>query len=87
MTKQIDDFFDYLKALVGFMTDTANKLHLREPDWHRTIALDAAGVSSTDFSLADDKVKLLMANGVKGATEDCTGVNDPAADPKPVNRV
>lgn len=85
--KKIDDFFDYLKALVGFMNDMANKLHLKNADWHRTVALDATGVSSTDFSLSDAKVKELMANGAKGAEKFFAWFNDPAANPKPVNRV
>lgn len=85
--KKIDDFFDYLKALVGFMTDTANKLHLKDADWHRTIALDATGVSSTDFSLSDAKVKQLMESGVAGATKYFAWFGNPAANPKPINRV
>lgn len=85
--KQIDDFFDYIKALVGFMNDTANKLHLKDADWHRTIALDAAGVSGTDFSLSNDKVKQLMTNGTAGAETYFEWFNDPARAPAPVNRV
>lgn len=85
--KKIDDFFDYLKALVGFMTDTANKLHLKPADWDRSIVLDAAGVSATDFSLPDEKVKTLMANGIKGADSYLRWFNDPHSTPPPLNRV
>jgi len=65
--QEIKDFFDYIKALVGFMNDMANRLHLHDSDWHRTIAIDAGGVGTTEFDLSDDKVNLLIANGRNGA--------------------
>jgi NTE family protein len=85
--RQINDFFDYIKALVGFMTDTANKLHLKPADWDRTVVIDAAGVNSTDFSLSDDKVKLLMQNGVTGTQHYLDWFTSPTSDPQPLNRV
>jgi NTE family protein len=85
--RQINDFFDYIKALVGFMTDTANKLHLKAADWDRTVVIDAAGVNSTDFALSDDKVKLLMQNGVSGTQHYFDWFTSPASDPEPLNRI
>lgn len=84
---QIDDFMDYIKVLVGFMGDMANKMHLHENDWHRTIAIDAAGVRTTDFDLPDSKVKMLTENGRKGAGEYFNWFNDPNSKPPPLNRV
>jgi NTE family protein len=85
--QQIDDFFDYIQALVSFMTDTANKLHLKDADWHRTVAIDASGVKATDFTLADDKVKMLMQNGTTGTKSYLDWFNDPASVPAPLNRI
>jgi NTE family protein len=84
---QIDDFVDYLKVLVGYMGDMANKLHLHTNDWHRTVAIDAAGVRTTDFDLPDARVTLLTDNGRAGATEYLQWFNDPNANPAPLNRV
>ena len=78
---------DYIKVLVGFMGDMANKMHLHENDWHRTIAIDAAGVRTTDFDLPDSKVKMLTENGRKGAGEYFNWFNDPNSKPPPLNRV
>lgn len=84
---KIDDFFDYLKALVGFMNEMANKLHLHTNDWHRTVAIDAAGVGATEFDLSDDKVKTLIENGRAFTKKYFDWFNDPDANPVPVNRV
>lgn len=84
---QIHNFVDYLKAIVGYMGDMANKLHLHQNDWHRTIALDAAGCKATDFNLPKDKVNLLLQNGIQGATKYFEWFNNPASNPAPINRL
>ena len=84
---EIKDFVDYLKAIVGYMGDMANKLHLHENDWHRTIALDAAGCKATAFDLPKEKVDLLLQNGIQGATKYFEWFNDPASSPAPINRL
>ena len=84
---EINDFFDYAKALVGYMGDMANKLHLHKNDWHRTVILDAAGVKATQFDLSDDTVKMLVQNGVQGAANYFQWFNDPNATPPPINRL
>lgn len=48
--KKIDDFGDYAGALVGFMMDVANKSHLHENDWHRTVAIDSLGIKTTQLT-------------------------------------
>lgn len=84
---EISNLVDYLKSLVGFMGDMANKMHLHDNDWHRTVALDAAGVRTTDFSLPDEKVQLLIANGRSGAETYFKWFNDQTSDPVPKNRL
>lgn len=65
----INDFFDYIKALFGFMIDMANKAHLHTNDWHRTVFIDAEGVGTTEFDISEQKVETLIANGRKGVTD------------------
>ncbi len=66
---EIESFFDYAKALVGFMNDIANKAHLHQNDWHRTVFIDAEGIGTTEFDIAPDKVETLVKNGVNGVNE------------------
>lgn len=77
---EINDFFDYAKALVGYMTDMANKLHRHKNDWDRTIFIDASGVKATDYNLTDDQVKMLVQNGVQGATNYFQWFNNSASE-------
>ncbi|MGE4424803.1 MAG: patatin-like phospholipase family protein [Pseudodesulfovibrio sp.] len=64
--EDIDNILDYTKALLGFMLDMANKAHLHENDWHRTIFIDAKKVQTCDFNLSRSKVDELVQSG-----EDC----------------
>ena len=82
---KIDGFVDYIKALVGYMGDMANKMHLHDNDWHRTVAIDAAGVRSTEFDLSDQKVAALVANGRQSAGDYFKWFDDPGA--QPLNRI
>jgi len=84
---KIEDFFDYLKSLVGFMNEMANKLHLHKNDWHRTVAIDSAGVRTTDFDLTEAQVRQLADNGRDFTRKYFDWFNDPGADPPPLNRV
>ena len=54
-SKKIDDFFDYIKALVGTVIESQGNSHLHSDDWQRTIYIDTLGVGTTDFDLSDDK--------------------------------
>ena len=83
---KIEDFFDYAKALVGFMGDMANKMHLHTNDWHRTIAIDAGGVRTTEFDLSDQKVNMLVENGCKGTEAYFKWFEGANSEPPPVNR-
>jgi len=82
----VDNIEDYIKALVGFMLDTANKTHLHDDDWHRTVFIDAAGIGATDFGLSQAEIKTLIANGVQGTTAYLKWFTSAKAKVKPLNR-
>lgn len=85
--RQIDDIFDYLKALIDFMLETLNRSHLHQNDWHRTVFLDTLGVTATQFDLPDLQVQKLVESGRQGATEYFAWFEDPNATPAPTNRL
>ncbi|UCE06894.1 MAG: patatin-like phospholipase family protein [bacterium] len=66
---RIKNIKQYVKMTLGFMTDIANKAHLNENDWHRTVFIDAKGVKTTDFGLSENKIAELIQSGVDGAKE------------------
>ena len=66
---KIDSLPDYIAALVGFMNDMANKSHLHTNDWHRTVSIDALGVSTTDFDLNKQTIQDLINSGTKATEE------------------
>jgi NTE family protein len=65
--EKIDDFFDYIKALVSTIVESQGNTHLHGDDWQRTIYIDTLGVGTTDFDLSDTRKKELEESGVKGA--------------------
>ena len=64
--KGIRNIFDYAKALGEFMLETANKEHLHENDWNRTVFIDTLDVKTTDFNLPKGKIQDLIEQGRKG---------------------
>jgi NTE family protein len=62
---KIQDFFDYIKALITTILEFQGNLHLHSDDWKRTIYIDTKGVGTTDFDLSDDKKKELKESGEK----------------------
>ena len=83
----VSNFVDYAACLVGYMGDLANRMHLHQNDWHRTIFIDDFGVGTTEFSLSDAKRDRLIANGRQGVLDYFKWFDDPNADPAPLNRV
>lgn len=67
--KKIDNFFDYTWALIHTILESQQNIHLHGDDWARTIYIDTAGVSTTDFDLADKKKKELIKSGRDGTAE------------------
>ncbi len=84
--KEIKDFFDYISALVCYMGDMANKMHLHKNDWDRTVFIDAGGVRTTDFDLSDQQVAMLIQNGQSGTTDYFKWFNSNSV-PQPMNHV
>jgi NTE family protein len=85
--RTVDDVFDYLKALVDFMVDTLNRVHLHDNDWHRTVFLDSLGIGATQFDLSDAQVQQLVQSGQAGARDYFEWFEDPEAQPTPKNRI
>lgn len=54
----------YAKALFSFMLDAANQLRLDEDSRKRTVFIDNANVSTTDFTLSDALKQKLVDNGI-----------------------
>ncbi|MDI1434503.1 patatin-like phospholipase family protein [Polyangium sorediatum] len=60
---EINEFKDYAKALVSFILTSSTLLHLDEAALARTIFIDDAGVSTTEFKLPKATQDMLVANG------------------------
>ena len=67
--KKINSFKEYLLALVGSFLDLANKIHLSEFDWHRTVYIDALGISTTQFELSESLKTKIINQGKKDTQE------------------
>ena len=56
----------YIKALIGFMMEAANKKHLHSNDWNRTVFIDSLGIKATDFGLSTTTTAQLLQSGRQG---------------------
>jgi len=65
----IDDFFDYVWALIETFVEAQQSSHLHSDDWQRTIYIDTLGVRTTDFGLSDGKKNELFESGRKGVND------------------
>jgi len=66
LAKNISNFFDYVKALVGAMLNQQDSIHLHSDDWKRTIYIPCDGISAIDFDLSNDLKKELIESGASG---------------------
>ena len=82
--EKINDFFDYIKALITTVIDSQANMHLHSDDWQRTIYIDTLGVGTTDFDLSDAIKKKLEASRRKGASDYLKWFS--AKKSRPVNR-
>ena len=78
---KIDDFFDYVKALVTTILESQGNTHIHGDDWQRTIYIDTLGVGTTDFDLSDTMKKKLEDSGSKGAKTYFKWFNKPENSP------
>ncbi|MFL5343605.1 MAG: patatin-like phospholipase family protein [Hyalangium sp.] len=58
----------YAKALFGFMLNAANRLRLDPDSMQRTVFIDNANVSTTDFTLSEELKQKLVDNGILATT-------------------
>jgi NTE family protein len=66
--RDIKDFFGYISALLPTILDQQqNDYHLHSDDWQRTVYIDTLGVSTFDFSIAEEKKQALANSGKAGA--------------------
>lgn len=59
----VDDFFDYARALVRTLLNAQQSQHLHSDDWHRTVYIDSLGVGTTEFDLSDAQKEALVESG------------------------
>ncbi|MBR2770582.1 MAG: patatin, partial [Bacteroidales bacterium] len=74
--REIEDFFDYTKALLNTLIDFQNNVHLHNDDWQRTIYIDSLGVGSIDFNIKDEKKEELVQSGIKHTEKYLDWFND-----------
>ncbi len=83
----INNLVDYTKALIGFMHEMANRLHLKDSDWDRSIFIDTGNIGTTQFDLSKDQMDMLIQNGRDGVKKYFAWFDDPNVNPKPINKV
>jgi len=81
---KVDDFFDYVYALVDTVMNAQESQHLHNDDWQRTIYIDTLGVRTTDFDLSDEKKEALVKSGKENTERYFAWYDDPAS--RPANR-
>ena len=60
---EIHNLKDHVVGLLSFLMDYANKVHLKTPDWYRTVFIDTKDVTTTQFDLSDKKIQELIEGG------------------------
>ena len=64
--QKIDSLYDYALALIDYMRQNAQKLHLQPYDWNRTVYIDSSPAKVTEFNLSQKQIAQLIANGDAG---------------------
>lgn len=67
--REIKNILNYSKAMLDFLTKSANSTHLKDKDFKRTIRINTLDISSTQFDLSPQQVDALVSEGRKGAKE------------------
>jgi NTE family protein len=60
---KINNLKDYAGAVINFLMEMANKSHLHQNDWNRTVFIDVLDVKTTDFKLPAAKIQALISSG------------------------
>jgi NTE family protein len=61
--KKIGNLKEYAGAIINLLMEAANKTHLHQNDWNRTVFVDALDVKTTDFKLSASKIQDLIVSG------------------------
>lgn len=83
---RINSLKEYIQALIGGLTDMANKIHLKEKDWHRTIYIDSLGISATQFDLSNKQKEDLISSGLESAQSYFKWFDNSKGKEKPLNK-
>ena len=83
---EVNSLQSYIQALIGGLIDFANKAHLEEKDWHRTIYIDSLGISSTQFDLTKEQKNKLIKSGKEGAKNYFLWFDKAKGEDKPLNK-
>lgn len=83
--REVKGLRTYLGLLVDYVWDMANNRHLNQHDWHRTIAINADGLSPTHFDITGAEMDVLVENGEKAARKYLAWFNSP--ENQPSNRI
>ncbi len=83
--REIDDFFDYARALIATVIEAQATQHLHSDDWQRTVYIDTLDVATTDFDLSDKKKQALLDSGRDSTNAYFEWFNDQQE--QPVNRI
>jgi NTE family protein len=61
----VNDFFDYVSALLETILESQASEHLHSDDWQRTIYIDTLGVKTTEFDLSNERKDDLVKSGME----------------------
>ena len=67
--KNITNIKKYSLSLVDFMMEMANRTHLHQNDWGRTVFIDTLGVKTTDFKGVKERIDDLINSGKKAVSD------------------
>ncbi|MDO8508717.1 MAG: patatin-like phospholipase family protein [Nanoarchaeota archaeon] len=83
---EVNSLQSYIQALIGGLIDFANKTHLNEEDWHRTIYIKSLGISSTEFEITKEQKNQLIKSGLEGAKTYFNWFDKTKGDNRPLNK-
>ena len=65
--KREEGFLKYSLSIVNGLHEAANRRHLDDYDWHRTMTINTQDISATDFNLSKESQAQLINQGRKAA--------------------
>ena len=66
---EVGNIKEYSLSLMNFMMEMANRAHLNDNDWNRTVSIDTLDVKTTDFAGVRTKIDALIKSGRNAVTE------------------